>query len=235
MSAPLRPVGLDAGAWIDVTRSLSPGHPNWPGDTPLVLRPTASQAAGESVNVMALETSTHAGTHLDAPYHYDETGERLGGVPLTALLGPCVVLDVRAERESGVSAGRAAASEPVTLPAALAALARLGRAVPPRALLHTGQRDVWEAFPAFRPLSVELVEGLAERGVRLLGTDAPSVDALTSTELPVHAACARAGVFIVEGLALSAVPEGTFELICLPLRLPTADASPVRALLRPLP
>ena len=232
------------GPWLDVTRALAPGHPNWPGDTPLTLTATARKAAGDSVNVMALTTSTHLGTHLDAPYHYDEDGGRLEAVPLGDLLGPCLVLDVR---DAGVPDGA-----PVTAEVALAALERVSareprasargpRAsardprAPARVLLRTGQPDAWDTFPqGFRPLSEALVEALAGRGVRLLGTDAPSVDAFTSKVLPVHATCAREAVWIVEGLALARVEEGAYELVCLPLRLIGADASPVRALLRPL-
>lgn len=225
-----RPAAAALDRWRDVTRALEPGHPNWPGDTPLTLTATARKAAGDSVNVMALTTSTHLGTHLDAPYHYDERGGRLEAVPLSDLLGPCLVLDVRA---AGAPPGA-----PVTAEAALAALERVtarSPRAPARVLLRTGQPDAWDAFPhGFRPLSEALVETLARRGVRLLGTDAPSVDAFTSKTLPVHASCAREAVWIVEGLALAAIEEGAYELVCLPLRLIGADASPVRALLRPL-
>ena len=226
IAAPPRHVGFDAGAWLDVTRALVPGHPNWPGDTPFRLTATARKAAGDSVNVMALDTSTHSGTHLDAPYHYTEAGARLDGVPLSDLLGPCLVLDVRDPEDD--------AAVPAT--AALAALERVAPSTSPlRVLLRTGQDDVWDTFPtAFRALSLALVATLAQRGGRLIGTDAPSVDAFTSKDLPVHAACAEHGLWIVEGLALATISEGVYEMICLPLRLPTADASPVRALLRPL-
>ena len=226
----VRPVAEAFDDWRDVTRALAPGHPNWPGDTPLELTATARKEAGDSVNVMALTTSTHLGTHLDAPYHYDERGGRLEAVPLRDLLGPCLVLDVR---DPGASA-----AAPVTVEAALTALERLSawsQRAPARVLLRTGQPDAWDAFPqGFRPLSEALVETLARRGVRLLGTDAPSVDAFTSRTLPVHASCAREAVWIVEGLALATIEEGAYELVCLPLRLVGADASPVRALLRPL-
>lgn len=225
-----RPATEASGHWRDVTRALAPGHPNWPGDTPLTLTATARKAAGDSVNVMALTTSTHLGTHLDAPYHYDERGGRLEVVPLGDLVGPCLVLDVR---DPGAPAGA-----PVTAEAALAALDRVSARsprTPVRVVLRTGQPDAWDTFPdGFRPLSEGLVETLARRGLRLLGTDAPSVDAFTSTALPVHASCAREAVWIVEGLALAAIEEGAYELVCLPLRLVGADASPVRALLRPL-
>lgn len=226
-----RGVPADGAPWIDVTRELVPGHPNWPGDTPLSLTPTARIREGASVNVMALHTSTHTGTHLDAPYHYDDAGGRLASVPLTDLLGPCLVLDLTLE------ATGADADTPVERLELSAALERCGVAeVPPRVLLKTGQSDAWAAFPeVFRSLTPALIAAAAGLGVRLIGTDAPSVDAFRSTDLPTHAACATHRVWIVEGLALAAVPEGRFELVCLPLRLRDADASPVRVLLRPQP
>jgi arylformamidase len=209
---------------IDVTRALAPGHPTWPGDDPFSLDQVAHIARGDSVNVMRLATSNHVGTHLDAPYHYDDAGARLQGVPLDTLVGPCLVVDAPGE-------GPVAAAGVVT------SVRRMLRdePPPPRVLLRTGQRDHWDVFPeGFRPLSVELVEALADLGVALVGTDAPSVDALASKDLPVHAAFARTGLYIVEGLALAAVAPGAYELICLPLRLHDADGSPVRALLRTL-
>jgi arylformamidase len=206
---------------IDITRALHPGHPNWPGDVPLTLSMSARIAAGASVNVGALHTSLHAGTHVDAPWHYDDHGARLGEIDLQRLLGEALVLDV--------SGGEG----PIGVAALNAAYRDVGGAIPERVLLHTGERDEWGTeFPRnFRPLSAEAVAWLAENGVRVVGTDAPSVDALESKDLPVHQACRRADLLIIESLALSRVAAGRFELICLPLSLPTMDASPARALL----
>lgn len=218
---------LDGGAWIDVTRALRVGHPTWPGDTPLALEQTALIASGSSVNVMALTTSTHCGTHIDAPYHYREDGARLGSLGLDLLMGACLVLDASSAAAAGGDDHGAVAR------AALEVLAATPAPLPPRVMIKTGQRDRWERFPeGFAPLSVGLIEALAARGVRLVGTDAPSVDAMDSKDLPVHAACAATGLIIVEGLALERVPAGRYECIVLPLALVDADASPVRALLR---
>ena len=198
---------------FDITRALTAGHPNWPGDTPLTLELTADMREGSTVNIMALTTSTHCGTHLDAPFHYSETGVRLGGIPLELLIGPALVLDVR----HGF------------VPETLETYGDL----PERVLFYTGEPAHWDAFPEdFAPLPPTLIHALADRGVKLVGTDAPSVDTLTSKDLPGHKACLERNVVILEGLNLSGIAEGHYDLICLPLNLPDADASPVRAVLR---
>lgn len=210
---------------IDVTRALRPGHPNWPGDVPLDLQVTARIAEGASVNVGSVATSLHAGTHVDAPWHYDDDGVRLGGLALDRWVGEALVVDVRSDGPL------------VTADALAAAVAAVPAPLPPRLLLRTGQPDDWgTTFPEdFRALDPKAVAWAAARGVRLLGTDAPSVDPLTSKSLPAHGACARHDVAILEGLALARVAPGRYELLCLPLSLPDADAAPARAVLRPWP
>jgi len=218
--------GPDA-ALLDVTRALAAGHPNWPGDVALEFGIGARIADGDAVNVGSIRTSLHAGTHVDAPWHYDDGGVRLGAVDLRRLVGEALVLDVAAGEGPVTAAALAAALEDVdAAPTAL----------PPRVLLHTGEPDTWgTTFPVgFRPLDPGAIDWLAEHGVRLIGTDAPSVDPLTSKDLPAHRACAAHDLTIVEGLALARIAPGRYELLCLPLSLPDADASPARALLRPL-
>jgi arylformamidase len=200
---------------IDITRVLYKGHPNWPGDTPLILNETMMMQDGASANVLELSTSTHCGTHIDAPYHYLIDGPRLESISLDVLMGPCQVIHVPG-------------SIPVT-----AKVIEGFETLPERVLFYTGQPARWEVFPQdFAPLSVELVEALAKKGVRLVGTDSPSVDAFHSKDLPVHNAFGRTHMFILEGLNLTHVHQGIHELICLPLSIPYADASPVRAILR---
>lgn len=199
----------------DITRVLHPDHPVWPGDTAYILEMSATLGEGSSVNLMKLTTSTHLGTHLDAPFHYQEDGARLAAVPLELFVGEAEVIDARGYN-------------PVT-----AEVLERYQALPERVLFYTGQPERWEAFPeSFAPLTPELVGALAGRGVRLVGTDAPSVDAFSSKDLPVHAAFAHHKMFIVEGLNLAHVGFSSYELLCLPLSLPHADAAPVRAVLR---
>lgn len=199
----------------DITRRIREGHPVWPGDTPYRLEFTWKISAGDAVNVGKITTTTHLGTHLDAPFHYGADGGRLETVPLETLIGPCRVVDAR---NHGV------------LDAPF--IESLGN-LPERVLFYSGQPDDWQAFPEeFMRVSPATAGVLAARGVKLFGTDAPSVDPLESRDLPGHKAFARAGIYILEGLALSQVGPGDYELIVLPLRLEGADASPVRAILR---
>lgn len=199
----------------DVTRQLTPGHPNWPGDEPYRLEPRARISGGDTVNTSLLATSSHTGTHVDAPFHYDDDGLKLHEVPLSVWIGPCRVVH--------------AAGFDVVPASVLDGVGDL----PERVLLYTGQPAHWATFPtAFSALSPDLVRALAARGVRLVGTDAPSVDPLTSKTLSAHMACKDTGLFILEGLNLDGVAEGDYELVCLPLPLWGSDGAPARVILR---
>jgi len=206
---------------LDISRALTPGHPNWPGDAPYSVTPGARIASGDTVNTGVLSTSTHTGTHVDAPWHYDDHGVTLDAVPLDVYVGECLLLDARAHvGPDGVT------------PDLLDGLPSL----PERLLLHTGEPERWTTFPdTFAPLTPALVRRAADLGVRLIGTDAPSVDPLSSKTLDAHAACRDAGLFILEGLNLAHAAPGTYTLVCLPLPLVGTDAAPARAVLLPAP
>jgi arylformamidase len=203
----------------DITQPVRPGIPVWPGDTAYGEDRIWGIGPGCPVNVSRLTLSTHTGTHADAPLHYDADGLPIGSVDLTPYLGPCRLIDVTAAE---------ALVRPEHLRDKL-------DGVPPRVLLRTYRRFPHEAWdPGFTALDPETVELLAARGVRLVGTDAPSLDPQEAKELRAHDAVRRHGMAILEGLVLDGVPDGDHELIALPLRLATADASPVRAVLREL-
>ena len=209
-------MSFGSDGWLDLTRALRDGHPVWPGDAPFEIAATARIPDGSSVNLLRFSGTTHLGTHVDAPWHYDDAAPRLDSVPLDLLIGEARLVEV---------APGDAAIEVEELPTG---------PLPPRLLVRTGQPDAWERFPeAFRSFSAAAIDHLAAAGVRLLGTDAPSVDALTSRDLPAHHACGRNGVTIVEGLALARAPLGTGALACLPLRIAAGDGAPARAAWRP--
>ncbi len=205
--------------WIDITVPLKADAPAWPGDTPFSARFTWDQKSGGSVNVSAITLSPHVATHADAPYHVRRDGARSERLPLAAFLGRCTVVDVAAH--SGA------------LP--IEALGRGLGANVERVLLKTGRSVAGGVFPEVWPwLAIDTVRELLRRGLRLLGVDAPSVDARESKTLDVHHALFGGGAFNLENLDLRYVAPGSYELFAAPLAVAGIDAAPVRALLRPL-
>ncbi|HET6230593.1 MAG TPA: cyclase family protein [Longimicrobiaceae bacterium] len=204
---------------IDISRPVVTGTPVWPGDAPCCVAWTMLRSEGETVNVAELRMSAHTGTHADGPFHVSDQGVRIGAAPLEAYVGPALVVDARGHTSIG---------------AALAGLA-VERWRPERVLFRTGAWTDPAVFPmSFAAIEPEAARILAAAGVRLVGTDAPSVDAFDSKDLPTHNVFGDAGIAILENLLLDHVGAGEYELIALPLRLDEADASPVRAVLRTL-
>ena len=205
----------------DITRPLHNALPPWPGDTAFDYRLTWRMDAGSSVNVGAVTMGTHNGTHADAPFHFLPDGARIDALDPAIYLGPALVLDVTG---AGWSIGRDHLAD---------AARHLGQNGVSRLLLKTNVWPDGTPFPARIPLlAPDVPAWLGERGVRLLGLDVPSVDAIDSYALPIHHALAAAGVHLLESLDLSAVPPGVYELIALPLHIVGGDAAPVRAILR---
>jgi arylformamidase len=195
------------------------GSPVFPGDAAYSLVWAARIGPGCPVNVSTLTLSPHTGAHADAPLHYDEAGAAIGLVSLEPFLGRCRVI-------------HAIARGPLVLWDHLAhALADL----PSRVLVRTYESmpvDRWDgALAAYAPLTIER---LADLGVTLIGIDTASIDPADSKTLDSHQVIRRRGLRVLENLVLDNVPEGDYELIALPLKLTTADASPVRAVLREL-
>jgi arylformamidase len=203
----------------DLSPPLTPAIAVWPGDVGFSREVALSIASGANIDLSSMRTTLHVGAHADAPSHYAAAGPGIGERPLETYFGPCQVIRVPVNRGERI------------LPAHLAVpIADLVRA--PRVLFHTGtfpDPNRWNSD--FASLSPELIEALAAAGVRLVGIDTPSIDPESDPELRAHQAVARHDLSILEGLVLDGVPEGLYTLIALPLRLPGADASPVRAVL----
>jgi arylformamidase len=191
----------------------------FPGDTAYNQQWVASIAPGCPVNVSAITLSPHVGAHADAPLHYDPEGAAIGAVDLQPFIGPCRVI-------YAIDCG------PLVQPEHLA---HAMKHLPARVLVRVYERMPQDRFdntlPAFAP---ETVERLADLGVVLIGIDSASIDPAESKSLDSHQVIRRRGLRVLENLLLDDVPEGDYELIALPLKLTTADASPVRAILRSL-
>ena len=208
-------------ALIDISRTISPATAVWPGDQDVEWRWTARIGEeGASVNLGAACLSTHTGTHADAPLHVDDAGRSVDELPLDAFVGPALVVEV----------GNASSIRPEHVP-------EFDGIGPTRVLFKTSASGLasHEWPDAVVPIPPDTVRCLSDNGAVLVGTDAPSVDPLDSTDLPAHHALLEAEIVSLEGLALADVPPGRYELIALPLKLSGADAAPVRAALRDAP
>ncbi|NNM75738.1 arylformamidase [Sphingomonas sp. ID1715] len=201
----------------DISQTLRPGMPMWPGEPELVVRRNAMIGEQCPVNVGAIETPLHAGTHADSPFHYDDRGLASADLDLDPYIGPCVVVDARHARQ------RVEADD-----VDWSALAGAERVI-----FRTYDRfpaDRWNSdFTAIAPA---VIARLREAEVRLVGTDAPSLDPEQSKTMDAHREVQTGDMRILEGLVLDDVPFGRYELIALPLKIAGADASPVRAILR---
>ena len=201
----------------DISQTLRPALPVWPGDTQFGFERTWRMDEGSPVNVGKMTMSTHSGTHADAPLHYAEDGLDAAGMELDPYIGTCLVVDARGVKGE----------------VDVADLPHIDSV--DRVLFRT-----WDAFPheAWRsdwlPIAAETIEWLALQGVKLIGTDAPSVDPQESKTMAAHKAVLKHDMRILEGLVLDDVPEGRYELIALPLKVGGGDAGLCRAILREL-
>lgn len=201
----------------DISVIVRPGTPEWPGDAPFTCGWTCRLSEGASVNLSHTAGSPHVGTHADAPLHVRDGAPASDALPLEPFIGEVLVLDW-----SHVPSGELALAHDDPR---LAGCARL--------LLRTGRSIADGPFPdAWPVLSAASASAIVKRGVRLVGVDAPSVDARESKTLDVHHALFDAGAYVLENLDLRGVAEGLYELIALPQRLAGLDAAPVRAVLR---
>jgi arylformamidase len=188
----------------DVSRRISEETAVWPGDVPFSWRETASSGGGAPWGSTCFTMSAHCGTHADAPSHVFEDGKAIGEAPLAAYIGPAKVVLLPGVGEVG----------PDALPRKCIGVARV--------LFRSGGKASLSPLAAIR---------LAEAGAMLVGTDGASIDAEDAEDLPAHRALLERGVALLEDLDLSAVPEGQYQLVALPLRFDALDASPVRAIL----
>jgi arylformamidase len=203
---------------IDISRKLENGMPVWPGDTPFHYEVSWSKAESGSVNVGSLSMSTHTGTHVDAPFHFDDDGKRIIELDLELYVGPARVLDMTGKDSIGAKD-----------------LADVDLEGMIRVLFRTLSWKKATEFPEKIPhLEADLGPFLAERGIRLIGVDVPSVDPIDSKDLHAHHSLNENGIHILESVLLDKVEPGDYELIALPLALVEGDGSPVRAVLRSL-
>ncbi|MEO5588114.1 MAG: cyclase family protein [Gemmatimonadaceae bacterium] len=201
----------------DISVTVSATTPEWPGDTPWTCGWTANIATGSNVNLSSVTASPHVGTHADAPLHVRDGWPGSHELPLEAFYGPVRVIDI----SSMAGELEFDSIEPLIERASLV-----------RLLLKTGLTVASGQFPDEWPtLSEACVRSLLGLGLRLLGVDAPSVDARASKSLPVHKMLFSGNAYILENLDLRRTQTGVYEIIAFPAKMMSLDAAPVRAVL----
>ncbi len=208
---------------IDITWPLDQRLPVYPGDPPFTCR-ALQRLAHDGTATSLLTMGSHTGTHLDAPCHFIPEGWDVASIPLELLVGEALVLDFSGH--TGPIERRTLEENP-----------RLRAGSLPKRLLFRTASHLAPKEALLDPslgLTLDAAARLLELGVRLVGIDRLSIEPLSTEDFPVHRALLGAcpPCVIVEGLMLSAVPEGCYELTCLPLRLEGGDAAPARVLLR---
>ncbi len=209
-----------ADEWIDVSVPVHAGMVHWPGDPEVKLERVQSIAKGDEANLTRIDMSAHTGTHMDAPLHFFEDDPGMEEFPLEIGMGSARVIGIEGK-------------EPIDR----GPLEDLDIESGERVLFRTvnSERAWWERDfdPDFVYVSYEAAELLGEIGVALVGVDYLSVGGPGNEGGDIHRALLGAGAWVVEGLDLSAVEPGDYELICLPIKLVGSDGAPARVLLRP--
>ncbi len=205
--------------FIDISLGTSPDLPVWPGSSGFSIRQERSLADGHLSNETRLEINSHFGTHVDAPLHFFESGRSVDRLPLEAMIGPALVVDLEGRRD--VTADALEASK---IPEGMN-----------RLILRTDNSRYWnQGCSAFRKDYVALTDDgaqwIVDHGIRLVGIDYLSIQRFSGAPR-VHQILLGHDVVVLEGLDLSGVPGGSYQLVCLPLRVLGAEGAPARAVL----
>ena len=209
--------------WHDISVALDDNLPTWPGSPGVLTKLRTSIAHGDDTNVTQLSIDVHSGTHVDAPRHFVDHGETVEELGLNPFIGPATVLDTGSVEKITASV--------------------LSEAMIPddteRLLLRTvnsSQPDMYRRpfDEGYAALTLSGAEWLADRQLCLVGIDYLSIQLYLESS-DVHRVLLGAGIPILEGLSLPEVAPGTYELVCLPMRLANVEGAPARAILLPLP
>jgi arylformamidase len=200
----------------DLTPKISSRLGVYPGDQPFKRKVAMSFAQGAHLDLSSMTTTLHIGAHADAPSHYHKTGVGISERPLSYYMGAAQVVRIK-----GLKPKERVMPKHMRVEISS-----------PRILFDTmscPDPEKWN--PDFNSLSPELLEFLANQGVKLVGIDTPSVDPEDSKKLEAHQVLFKRDFAVLEGLYLKDVPEALYTLIALPLPIEGGDASPVRAIL----
>jgi arylformamidase len=217
VNEPLRSIAMTI---YDISLTISPSLPIWPGDPALELEQIESMDRGAHANVTRISAAVHLGTHVDAPHHFLNDGRTVENLPLDVLTGPCYVTQL----PDGIEAITEEVLERTEISSEMK-----------RVLFGTRNSHLWAKGEStfqtdFVAITEDGAEWLVAHGVQLVGVDYLSV-APYGDSVPTHTVLLKAGVVVVEGLNLSKIVRGFYDLYCLPLKIAKCDGAPARAIL----
>lgn len=211
-------VEASAGEWIDVTVPIRDEMVHYPGDPAVELVHTKHLDRGDPATVSRLSLGVHTGTHVDSPVHFISGAPGVDAIPIEVMIGPARIVEIRAKEVCTAQD-----------------LAAFDIAFGERILLRTDNSErCWNVnvfVENFVHLDVGAAKLLAERGVRMVGIDYLSIGR-DEEGAEVHRILLAAGIVVVEGLNLSQVDPGFYEVVCMPLRIVDADGAPARVVVR---
>jgi arylformamidase len=207
-------------SWIDISLPLDPHLATWPGSPGVHTTSLMSIARGDVANVTQLTMDVHSGTHVDAPYHFVADGALVDELGLAPFIGPALVIDTHSTRELDADTLAATA-----IPTGTERL--IFRTVNSQDGARAPFRDDYAG------LTLSGAEWLVDNcDLKLVGIDYLSIQRYTEPP-DVHRTLLGSGLAILEGLDLINVAPGSYELLCLPLKLVGTEGAPARALLLP--
>lgn len=206
--------------WIDVSVPVREGMPHWPGDPAFRLTRALDLARGDDCTVSEIALGVHTGTHMDAPAHFVPGGATMDSLPLEAVMGEARLIEIADPHVIPVEE-----LEPHDLQAGERVLFKTRNS--PRCWETDGFVEEFVYIPE------ATARYLAERRVRTVGVDYLSVSGYERDVVETHRALLDAGIWLIEGLNLTGLSAGRYELLCLPLKIAGAEGAPARALLRP--
>jgi len=202
---------------FDISLTIHSSMLVWRGDPPVSIKVEAT-VENDGYRQSSLSLTTHTGTHIDAPSHFVKGGVGIDKIDLGKLIGPCKVIDLTNLTRKEI------------LPEDFKDPIKKGD----RILLRTGNFKLLKesSFPdEYISLSKEAAEFLVSREINLVGVDFLGIEKEKNPGHPVHLTLLKAGIVNVEGLDLSEISEGEYEIVCLPLKILDGDGAPARVIL----
>ncbi|ACK64156.1 cyclase family protein [Rippkaea orientalis PCC 8801] len=206
--------------YIDISVSVSANLPCWPGSPPVKFTRDLDLDKGDIANDTSINFSVHTGTHIDAPLHFIQGGNSVDQVSLDILIGKAYVADL-----STVDVITTDILKQLSLPTETT-----------RLLLKTKNSQLWEAKgsefnPDFVAITADAAQWLVGQGIKLVGIDYLSIQRFYDGP-ETHQILLGAEVVIIEGLNLTQVSSGEYQLICLPIKLQGIEGAPARVILQ---